>query len=598
MNVLQQLSFKAKIISVMIILLLSSTAVSFLSARYFIGQELVNTDLKQIESQIFLISNRVESELASNIKLADSIPLNLANLAQVLDISGFYSVSKVVYGSVFTPDRNVDYIAGEPPTFVQYTDETQQKYLTLANKIEGSKTYISDVYYEQQKPLISIAKASIDSTGGVDIFIVDLTSLIDGFKQIETEGSFLELVDNLNQVIYSNKEATDVIKFGREVDIAGKKWQIIGYIDNSYIENHTASLNNKISIVTLGFGLFIMCLGLLIIMFTYRPIVALRELIEDLGQGDADLTMRLNSKTNDDIGRISKGVNNFVARLQSMMLEVRDSSLKSTQEIDELQAQTTANKALTNSHNKEIELAVTAITEMSTTASTVAANADNAVKQTGTALNATKNSKQIVEEAVNSVDDLTSEFDKMAESINVMVTDVDQIGIVLNVIGAIAEQTNLLALNAAIEAARAGEQGRGFAVVADEVRALAARTQKSTAEITAMLNQLQSGSSKVVNALDETRARCLNTSSNTNKIHESLDVVIQSVATISELNEQISQSANEQREVSGEIDQNMSVMQDMVLRLDNDSESAVGKMRHLSETNDALGKLVNQFKLQ
>jgi len=597
MNGIQQLSFKTKIITVMVVLLLTSTVTSFLSADYFIQKELSATDTNRIKSQLILVSKIVDEELSAKILLTQTLQLSISNLGETLHKTGFYSISKVTYGSVFTPDNKVEYSATKPTPLIEYNDQTQQKYLDIEEKAKakGKELYISDVYYEENKPLITIARWS---NRGTDIFILDLSSIINTLAEIKTEGSFLELIDNLDQVIYSDKSADDVTKLEKLITVAGREWKLNGYIDNQYVKDHTSSLSNSINLVSLSFGTLIMFGGIVIIFITYRPIVALRELVEDLAHGDADLTKRLKANNNDDISRISKGINKFVERLQGLMLEVKDSSEQSTLEIVSLQDKTTANKEMTRSHNEEIELAVTAITEMSTTASNVAERANSAADQTSAALQAMESSKVIVKDAVTSVDNLTEEFNQMATSINTMVSDVEKIGLVIDVIGGIQEQTNLLALNAAIEAARAGEQGRGFAVVADEVRALAARTQDSTAEINNMLEKLQSGSTKVVKALDGTMVSCQNTSSNTNKIHESLDLVGDSVINISELNEQISHSANEQREVSLEIDKNMVAMRDMVLSLGENGESASRKMEELANTNHSLEKLVGQFKLQ
>ena len=598
MNIIQRLSFKTKIITVMVALLLTSTIASFLSASYFIEQELSVTDTNRIESQLILVSKIVDEEFTSNLLLAKTIQLTITDLGETLHITGFHSVTKVLYDSAFTPDNSVEYSPSKPTPLIEYTDETQQKYLDLAKKAEGKDIYISDVFYEEGKPLITIVRTSERSSRGTDIFVIDLSSIIHTLTEIKTEGSFIELIDNLGQVIYSDKASDDVTKLERVIKVGEQEWKINGYIDNQYIQDHTASLSNKINIVSLGFGTLIMLGGVVIIIMTYRPIVALRELVEDLAHGNGDLTKRLKANNNDDISRVSKAINKFVEHLQSMMLEIKESSEQSTKEIDSLQDTTTANREMMKSHNEEIDLAVTAITEMSTTAGTVADSADNATKETSAALSAMQTSKVIVEEAVTSVDQLSSEFDNMANSINMMVADVERIAKVLDVISGIQEQTNLLALNAAIEAARAGEQGRGFAVVADEVRALAGRTQQSTSEINEMLDKLQSGSQKVVKALDGTLISCRNTSSNTNKIHNALDIISESVTNISELNEQISHSAVEQREVSQEIDKNMVAMRDMVLILAENGESASDKMKELTETNYSLGKLVEQFKLQ
>lgn len=598
MNVIQQLSFKAKIMMVIIALLLTSTIVSFVSASYFIKKQLAESDTNRIESQLILVSKIVEEKFTSNLLLAKTLELTLSNIGEVLHKTGFHSITKITYGYVITPDNKVKYNPATPTPNIEYTKETQQRYLDIEAKAKGKDIYVSDVYYEESKPLISIAHASDQASRGTDIFIVDMTSITESLEAIQTEGSFLELVDDLGNIIYSDKTSEDVTQLEKVINVAGKEWRVIGYIDNQYMKDHTEELSNRINFVTLGFGTLIMLAGVVIIIITYRPIVALRELVEDLAHGDADLTKRLKANNNDDISRISKGINKFVERLQGLMVEVKDSSEQSTQEINSLQDKTTANKEMTKSHNAEIELAVTAVTEMSTTASTVAENADHAAKQTNTALQAMESSKVIVEQAVSNVDSLTSEFDQMASSINTMVSDVEGISKVIDVIGAIQEQTNLLALNAAIEAARAGEQGRGFAVVADEVRALAGRTKESTGEINDMLEKLQNGSKKVVSALDGTLNSCRDTSSNTNKIHDSLDIVGEAVINISKLNEQIAHSANEQREVSLEIDKNMSAMRDMVLSLGENGESAARKMEELAKTNHSLEDLVGQFKLK
>ena len=335
-----------------------------------------------------------------------------------------------------------------------------------------------------------------------------------------------------------------------------------------------------------------------IITAIIKGIILLKSRIDILSTGEADLTSRIDITSNDELGDIGKSVNTFIIYLQSMILDISKASDHITENINQLNVQSEQNNKALIVHAAETEQVVSAITEMNATSDTVAKGASETATNTQKANDQALLSKDIVIDASNSVISLVDEVDAASSSINTMNKNTQQIISVLSVIGAIAEQTNLLALNAAIEAARAGEQGRGFAVVADEVRSLAARTQSSTAEIGTILTTLRNDATSAVSAMELTKASCERTAENTERVTVSLNTMTDFIVEINDLNTQIATASEEQSSVSEEVSRNMVNIHEMVQELTLNGQASVDSTQNLATANSKLNALVSKFKLQ
>ncbi len=403
-----------------------------------------------------------------------------------------------------------------------------------------------------------------------------------------SEGELNHSVNGRDKISYYK-----AIKLGE-----GANWHLVVTIDKTA---HYAHIQQGLRDALVTAGVLIIIASLVVYVALnqlYRPIFALKKTILDLAHGNADLTQRLTVNSHDDLGQIAEAVNQFVSNLQNMMLEISQSTDHISTGIEQLKAQTEHNNAVLTAHASETDHVVVAVTEMSSTADSVAQSASQSATFTQKSADEAQQSKVVVESAVHNVADLVNEVEAMALNIQTMNEDTQKIGSVLGVIGDIADQTNLLALNAAIEAARAGEQGRGFAVVADEVRTLAARTQQSTSEINEMLSKLRQGTDTVVHAMGITKASCQQTANTTASVNESLDSMTASVTQINDLGIQIATAAEEQSSVTEEITRNMTAIQSMVNQLTDNGDKTMGSTRNLANCNEQLVAIVEQFKLK
>lgn len=284
--------------------------------------------------------------------------------------------------------------------------------------------------------------------------------------------------------------------------------------------------------------------------------------INDIVDGDGNLTQRIPIKRQDEIGELATAFNQFVAQLQEMVIAIISQTKDVSQTVESLATKSTTTINISHEQEQFVDTIVTAVNEMSAAAREVASNALHTATEITKVNDQTIEGKNILAQSVNHIQQLSESVKNAVAVIEKLSVNSANIASVLDVIRSIAEQTNLLALNAAIEAARAGEQGRGFAVVADEVRTLASRTETSTQDIQRMIEELQRGVNDAVKSIESGATLTTSTVTLASQTQDALDEILNSTSKVSEMSTQTATATEEQTHVTEEINRNLTELSD------------------------------------
>ncbi|MGF1835636.1 methyl-accepting chemotaxis protein [Photobacterium sanguinicancri] len=368
-------------------------------------------------------------------------------------------------------------------------------------------------------------------------------------------------------------------------------------MDQTTEEASMHSLMSQLFITSIVITILVVAIVAWLVNFLFRDLMRVSDALAEIASGEGDLTQRLEPRSDDEVGQLALNFNRFVGNMHQMVMRLRDVSDSLGQ-----QAQTTASQAEERStriqhQQDEINMVATAINEMAAATQEIAGNADNTAQTSGETVSAAEHGSTQVTQSQHSISSLAGEVETATGVIGELNTHAQSINTILSTIQGIAEQTNLLALNAAIEAARAGEQGRGFAVVADEVRVLSQRTHASTQEIQQMIETLQQTTGRAVGIMENSRHLAETSVDDANAASASLSQINTAVTNISDMATQIASAAEEQSSVTEEITRNTQGIRDVSDELALEADEAARQAAELSSLSHQLQQEINQFKL-
>lgn len=635
---MKSLGFKrGLIVSVVLLSIVSlsiSNILSYINLKSNLLNEVTLSTSAFVREQSTLIENYISEKalgLHNLAKLYDDRKYDDDHADRMIEAAAILNISNMLIGfndgTAFQSVDDANWVNHQNPK--SYDPRKRPWWNTVKN---GSGVVFTDVYLDSgtQRPMISFGEKIAD---GALLGDVDLALLNEIVRAIDIPGSIAFIIDADTTILatttdrlengkllsdyghlkslaisavskeelvqnYVNSQGIDKLMFSHQVNIGEKKWFLLVGLDKSITFSSLNSARHQAIITTLVIVLIGVLLSIFILNRLYSPILSLKETVLDLSRGNGDLTQRLDVKQEDDLGEISQGFNEFIHSLQQMMLEVKRVSAHLDSNSLALNEQVENNSAILKTHIVETEQVAAAIDEMNATAGSVAGHATETAQSTEETHQISDSSVRAFNEAQNKVKALADDVDNVAVSVAKMSEDTQNINAILAVITEITDQTNLLALNAAIEAARAGEQGRGFAVVADEVRNLASRTKNSTAEIETVLAELTSGNALMVEAMDRTKERSHDVLSSTEGVQHNLQMMDEGVTKINSLNTQIATAAEEQSSVTNQISENVAKMNDLVAQLSESGAMTAERSTHIATASAQLSGMVNKFRLE
>lgn len=633
------LTIKQKILlTVTLAVLLSTILVGVLSqrsAKDIVEQRMLGSEMPNMLQQI---RNKVELDISTLMNAAEQLansrmliqwledgrPAESESLVtnQLKDITQQYGLAQASFAdretaAYYTQDGFLrELTPSQDGWFFDYKNSGTERMLNVFTEANGDVKLFVNYQQPNGRGLVGLAK-SLD----------DMVRLLASFKIEET--GFVYLVDAKGQVKLhqdtSKIGSADLNSFYRdsntnsllnrsdfsllktEVDgetmlvassyIPSMDWYLIAQVPEGEVFALLEESAYKILIWTLLIAAGFIVLATFVAGSVSRPISVVASMLQNIGEGEGDLRQRLPVEGNDELTQLAKGFNSFISKIQASIIEVAETSEQLS-----LSAKDVANQAQQTLSDSQLQkdqtmMVVTAINEMGATVNEIAGNAAQAADTAKNADTESNTGQVVVTRARDTINQLSNDVEQVGEVIESLATHTKSIGGILDVIRAVSEQTNLLALNAAIEAARAGEAGRGFAVVADEVRNLASRTATSTNEVQIMIDKLQSEASRAVDAMTQSRSRSIEGVTAVDEASKSLSGISEQIGQITDMNIQVAAATEEQSTVVEDINRNVTEISDITQRTADTSEAVAQASQSLNQLAHRLDTLVASFKV-
>ncbi len=618
-------SLKAKILLLVNLAIL--TIIALLSSTFYFSQK--NQLLQQSYQNLHSVGKEVSKGISDWVSIRHDIIKGLSANVDNPDLVSFLLQARTSgnfalafygdeNGKMVDADPTIDRTGYDPRTRDWYKDTKAAGQPTL------SKPYIS----ASMKKLVVAFSTPV--THGVVSGVIDIDNIINNINglNLPANGEAMLLLKDGTVIAYKDKERilksaselstsitpafleqsasanefqtfdmSEMEKLALTVAVPGTDWNILFVLDKSTLmEPLYSKLFQQVIIALVIGGAFSLVLSLFI-NFLFRPLKTVSDALQTIANGNGDLTQRIPLNTQDEIGRLATNFNRFVGSLSELISHVRGLARDIDSEADQGLKRSQGSVRELSRQQQELTMVATAVTEMASATQEIANNAEQTAAAAIQSSERSESGRSLVNKTRESITQLSDDISDATEVITQLDRHAQEINGILATIQGIAEQTNLLALNAAIEAARAGEQGRGFAVVADEVRVLSQRTAASTTEIQSTIETLQRTTQKAVGMMAKSQNMAAHSVQDALDASTALEEITRAVSSISDMANQIATAAEEQSHVTGEITTNVTAIKDVADELANDSIHAQDDANKLQAHAADLSSKVAHFIL-